>query len=68
MACEMGCRDPPESPWTMRKKMSAWRLQEAPQRKELTVNRATETSRKRLRPKNRLNHPVMGMTMALAAR
>jgi len=68
IACEMGCSDPPESPWMTRKKMRARRLQEAPQRKELTVNRTMENSRKRLRPKSRPSHPVMGMTTALAAR
>ena len=68
MAWEMGWSAPPPTPWMMRKTMSIPRLVAMPHNMELTVNRAMQRIRKRLRPNSADSQPVMGRMMALETR
>jgi hypothetical protein len=68
MDWEMGCRAPPPTPWKTLKKIRLVRLHAEPHKRELMVNREMEKRRYRFLPKSRLNHPVIGMMIALDTR
>jgi hypothetical protein len=68
MACESGMIGPPPMPWKMRATMRKVRFGAMPERNELTVKRAAQMRKKRLRPSSPASQPVAGMITALAAR
>jgi len=68
MDCESGCSAPPPAPWRTRARRMMPSEGAAPQKKEAMVNRVTQMSRKRLRPKRRANQLEAGRITALATR
>ncbi len=66
--CDRGCRPPPLSPCSTRKKISHSRLVAMPQSSEVRVNPVTQTISMRCRPKRVASHPAMGRMMALDTR
>src|SRR4029453_2096920 len=63
-----GMIGPPPMPWKMRATMRKVRFGAMPDRKELTVKRAAQMRKKRLRRGSPASQPVAGMMTALAAR
>ena len=55
-------------PCTARKNSNSGRLGAKPQSSELTVKMASDIMKYRLRPINSASHPLMGKTIAFAAR
>ena len=64
----MGCNPPPPMPWTARKNSNSGRLGARPQSNELSVKIVREIMKYRLRPIISASHPLMGSTIAFAAR
>ena len=67
MACDMGIKKAPVTPWPTRKRTSEVSESAAPQNTENTVNPPIDARNSRLRPNLELSQPVVGIMMAPVA-
>ena len=68
MDCESGCNAPPPAPCKILASRITPSEGAAPQKNEAMVNRITQTSKNRLRPKRRANQFDVGRITAFATR